>query len=95
MTQLENEMNTVRFDFISDLGHGYVKVPLVMIQELGITNKISEYSFKDNEFGYLEEDCDFWLFIGELLLQQVNIRVEYNYIDAGEFAPCRQLPRFT
>ena len=41
-----------------DGGHGWIQVPLLEIAALGIAGKISRYSYKDAEHGYLEEDCD-------------------------------------
>jgi hypothetical protein len=50
------------FDFISDPGHGWVKVPTWILYNLLIADKISRYSYKRGEFSYLEEDCDASLF---------------------------------
>jgi hypothetical protein len=50
--------------FISDPGHGWLRVPLTDIAALGIEEDISEYSFIIDRFAYLEEDCDYGRFIG-------------------------------
>jgi len=47
-----------QFDYIQDPGHGWVKVPLSLILELGIAEKITRYSYYNNGQVYLEEDCD-------------------------------------
>ena len=44
--------------FISDPGHGWLKVPLAEIAALGIEEEISLYSFIKGPYAYLEEDCD-------------------------------------
>ena len=44
--------------FISDPGHGWLKVPLSELDTLDIREQISEYSFLDSQFAYLEEDSD-------------------------------------
>jgi len=44
--------------FISDPGHGWLRVPLVDIAALGLETAISNYSFIDGHYAYLEEDCD-------------------------------------
>jgi len=51
--------------FTSDPGHGWLRVPVKELVEMGIADKISNYSYKshDNRFAYLEEDCDFSTFI--------------------------------
>ncbi len=50
------------FIFHEDPGHGWLEVPLSLIKELNIQNKISIYSYKDRDKAYLEEDCDFPVF---------------------------------
>lgn len=50
------------FDFISDPGHGWVKVPLTLLESLCISGEISDYSYMRGANAYLEEDCDASLF---------------------------------
>ena len=50
------------FDFISDPGHGWVKVPVSLLQALCISGEISDYSYRRGAYAYLEEDCDASLF---------------------------------
>ena len=57
------------FEFISDPGHGWVKVPIVLLCQLGIAGKVSSYSYWRNGFAYLEEDCD-----AELLMAALSER---------------------
>jgi len=54
-------MNTYRF--ISDPGHGWLEVPLAEVVRLGLTNRISRYSYQHKNMAYLEEDCDAALFM--------------------------------
>ena len=51
-----------KFEFFSDNGHGWLKVPKALIAELGIADKISHYSYERSDYVYLEEDCDFTVF---------------------------------
>ncbi len=44
--------------FLSDPGHGWLRVPLVEIVTLELTGRISPYSFIQGEHAFLEEDCD-------------------------------------
>ena len=46
------------FDFYSDPGHGWLKVEMAILRELGIADKISAYSHMMGDYAYLEEDCD-------------------------------------
>lgn len=54
------------FDFISDPGHGWLKVPHALLAELGIADKISTYSYSRDAFAYLEEDLDASTFIAAM-----------------------------
>jgi hypothetical protein len=44
--------------FISDPGHGWLRVPLADIAALGIETAVSTCSYIEGQFAYLEEDCD-------------------------------------
>ena len=51
------------FDVFNDPGHGWAKVPIELLEHLGIAGKITRYSYMNGENAYLEEDCDLSLFI--------------------------------
>jgi len=53
MPELSNHLT-----FISDPGHGWLKVPLTEIVALGLETQISVYSYIEGRYAYLEEDCD-------------------------------------
>jgi hypothetical protein len=55
-------MKTV-FDFVSDPGHGWLKVPVAELERLGIVDQISTYSYLRGDMAYLEEDCDLSVFL--------------------------------
>ncbi|MDO8302089.1 MAG: toll/interleukin-1 receptor domain-containing protein [Sedimentisphaerales bacterium] len=44
-------------------GHSWLRVPLSELATLRITDKITGYSYKDDLYAYLEEDCDLVTFI--------------------------------
>lgn len=46
------------FDFISDPGHAWLKVPHKMLADLGIAEQITTFSYSRGEYAYLEEDQD-------------------------------------
>jgi len=54
-----------KYLFISDAGHGWVKVPREELKELGIEDKITNYSYQSpsGKFVYLEEDADATTFV--------------------------------
>jgi hypothetical protein len=57
-----------KYRFISDPAHGWLEVRVSELEELGIADKISAYSYIDraggtgNHLAYLEEDCDLAVF---------------------------------
>jgi len=57
------------FNYYSDPGHGWIKVPISLLEGLGIAGKVSRYSYMRKGFGYLEEDCDASLFFNAYRLK--------------------------
>ena len=51
------------YDLIDGPGHAWLRVPLVEIDLLKIADKISNYSYMDGQFAYLEEDIDLSVFV--------------------------------
>ena len=51
------------YTLYSDPGHSWLQVQKKELEELNIINNVSEYSYINGEFVYLEEDCDLNLFI--------------------------------
>ena len=49
--------------FIADDGHGYLKVPMKVLEAYGLIGKVSGFSFKSKQFAFLEEDCDAQMFL--------------------------------
>jgi len=45
-----------------DPGHGWLRVPIKLLQRLNIVDKISHYSYKAAGYAFLEEDCDWGVF---------------------------------
>ena len=44
--------------FHSDSGHGWLAVRIKELNDLGIADKVSSYSYMNGKTAYLEEDCD-------------------------------------
>ena len=81
----------MNFRFISDPGHGWVEVPIKLIEVLGIKSKISAYSYRKADMAYLEEDCDAYEFAQACKAQ--GITVEYSEV-YQENTPIRHYSRF-
>ena len=50
------------YPYYTDPGHGWLKVPVQKLVDLGIENKITPFSYMRGSFVYLEEDCDAYTF---------------------------------
>jgi hypothetical protein len=50
------------FNYYQDPAHGWVKVPVKLLQKLNIEKEISAYSYFRGDYAYLEEDLDASLF---------------------------------
>ena len=66
----------MKIRFICDPSHGWGEVPISLINELEIGGKISNYSYKQDDNAYLEEDCDLSLFLNKM--QEKGIKVDFT-----------------
>lgn len=62
--------------FYSDPGHGWIKVEKRLLVQLGIEDKISEYSYVKGDYAYLEEDCDASVLLLELKVKGIEYQIE-------------------
>jgi hypothetical protein len=86
------QTTTQQLTFLSDPGHGWLRVPLVDIALSGSADSISRYSFIDinNSVAYLEEDCDVARYLEALDstgISRPQITTEYSaHFDRSRFA---------
>ena len=59
----------MKYAFFSDPSHGWLKVSIEEIKQLGIAPEISRFSYisSDRKYAYLEEDSDMQLFLNAVL----------------------------
>jgi len=72
------DLNTdITYIFISDPGHGWLRIPLANLGGY----KPTVYSYYDDEFAYLEEDCDAlgWAKHNNLTISE--LRIQDSYVD--------------
>lgn len=50
------------FKAYEDPGHAWVAVKVALLEDLGIADKITNFSYINGKTAYLEEDCDLSLF---------------------------------
>lgn len=75
-----------------DPGHGWFQVPKRLIQDLGLEDKISSYSYQDQHDVYLEEDCDFGLLYTACKNRGVKLEWQERYEDRSHI---RNLDHYT
>jgi hypothetical protein len=80
--------------FVADAGHGYLKVPLKVLEAYGLVGKLSGFSFKSKKFGFLEEDCDAPLFLKTIKEagNEHHYKIVEKYVDG--YAACRNYQTF-
>jgi hypothetical protein len=49
----------MKYKYFQDPAHGWIEVPLAELRRLNVDDKISGYSYRNGHLAYLEEDCDF------------------------------------
>ena len=82
----------ITLKFYADPGHGWVAVKRKMLHDLGIADKISEYSYQKGLTVYLEEDMD----LGTLLtaLGEKVIGVKFKEKHTNRYSPIRSYERY-
>lgn len=85
-------MNVLKFTFISDPGHGFLRVPLTILEKYGVQFKISPYSYKSKRYAFLEEDMDANTFMDAVKAKGDGVELKVSYIDVP--SSCRNYPRF-
>ena len=69
--------STFKVKFYSDPGHGWAAVKRKVLEDLGIIDRISHYSYQKGDTVYLEEDCDYPLFATTLNATLNGVVFEY------------------
>lgn len=50
---------SITLNFYADPGHAWARVSMGLLHGLKIADQISTYSYRRDDYAYLEEDCDF------------------------------------
>ncbi len=79
------------YKFFTDAGHGWLQVSHSELSELGLTDKISPYSYRDRNFAYLEEDCDAVIFADAKSWERPLRNIEEIYHDDS---PVREMEEY-
>jgi len=87
-------VNVLKISFYSDPGHGWAAVKRQLIDELGIAEYISEYSFQKGNTVYLEEDQDLPMFLAAFSKQRKQ-KVEFVEKHTDGRSPIRGYERYS
>jgi len=74
-------MKTKTYIFHSDPGHGWLAVKRQELINLGILDKISSCSYQKGKTVYLEEDCDYSLFMKAKEEKGEDVKTRESYRD--------------
>ena len=83
----------LKYYYYEDAGHSWLKVPKARIQELGIANQITQYSYQRQGYAYLEEDSDAGTFL-TAFEQQYGCMPLTDTIWDGDTSPIRDYPHY-
>ena len=77
----------MKLSFYSDPGHGWLAVPLVLLDRLALLDRITTYSYMRGRLAHLEEDQDASTFLAAardsgiaVQVREVNCRHRYSRI---------------
>jgi hypothetical protein len=69
----------MKLRYITDPGHGWLEVPRGLLEVLGIEDQITQYSYVNKGYVYLEEDLDMFTFTCALKASS-NIELELDEV---------------
>ena len=73
-----------KYRFISDIGHGWLEVPIKELLDMGIENKITNFSYMKGDYAFLEEDCDATTFAKAKNWSSKDISDNTRFIEVGK-----------
>ena len=84
----------MQLTYHQDPGHGWVEVPLSLLERLNLLGKISAFSYvdADKRLAYLEEDADLSLFMH--VAKDHDITPRLCELHCNSYHWIRELPRF-
>jgi hypothetical protein len=80
------------YTFFTDAGHGWLRVPVSELIELGIERDISSYSYLSGDWAYLEEDCDMAKFLDAWYQRGLDVRWNSK---VSNWSSVRNYPQYT
>ena len=71
----------MKLNFYEDAGHGWLAVPLTLLDRLHLLDQISRYSYMRGRFAHLEEDCDYFRFTTAMHAAGLSFTVREHHTD--------------
>ena len=68
-------------NFYEDPGHGWLAVPLELLDRLDLIDQVSPYSYMRGRLAHLEEDCDYSLFAAAMRDRGLVFHVKQHHTD--------------
>ena len=68
-------------NFYEDPGHGWLAVPLALLDRLDLLDKVSSYSYMRGRLAHLEEDCDYGTFLRTLNDRGMLCTIRHHHTD--------------
>lgn len=69
----------MNLNFYADPGHGWLAVPLSLLQRLDLIDQVSPYSYMRGRLAHLEEDCDYSLFARAMRERGMVFHVKHHH----------------
>lgn len=85
-------MKKLTLVFLTDPGHGWLKVPRKILQDAALLDKISPYSYQRNKHVYLEEDCDAPILTKHL--ESAGVKLTIKQKNSRKYSKIRSYDRF-
>jgi len=87
-------MKKITLLFLTDPGHGWLKVRRSVVEAAGVAQSISQYSYQRNNHVYLEQDCDAGQLLEALKAQGVEVKIK-NVTARNKQSKIRSYHRYT
>ena len=84
-------MPTLKLFYHQDCGHGWIAVKRSLIAALGLSDKITHYSYQAGKTVYCEEDCDATLLLNALDEKEISYELMRTHKDTS---PIRGYERY-
>lgn len=68
-------------NFYADPGHGWMSVKKQFLNDLGVADKISHFSYQRGGTAYLEEDCDASVLLDALKQAGIEVEIKHHHTD--------------